>query len=54
MNEIKSTVVASSRGEEYSSSSTPFVFFLGLFVLFLVLISLPFLTFDLLCLRLSL
>ena len=42
MNEIKSTVVASSKGEEYSGSSTPFVFFLGLFVLFLVLTILAF------------
>jgi len=42
MNEKKSTVVASSRGEEYSGSPTPFLFFLGLLVLFLVLTILAF------------
>ena len=42
MNEKKSTVVASSNGEEYSGSPTPFVFFLGLLVLFLVLTILAF------------
>jgi regulator of protease activity HflC (stomatin/prohibitin superfamily) len=42
MSETEGSVVASSRGEQYSGSPTPFAFFLALFLVFLVLAVLAF------------